>query len=81
MSVSEDAVAVLIGVIGGELGVKRVLTSLNISTGSKMYMKMLIGALLLYLGQTNGFYFISNLGVGTAGGGAYEYLLKTGKLS
>lgn len=79
-NLSEDAIAVLLGFIGGEVGIKRLLDYFNQGYSSKMYMKGLVGALLLYLGATEGFYFIGNLGVGLIGGGAYEYLLKQGSL-
>lgn len=77
---SEDAIAVLIGFIGGEVGIKRLLDAMGQGYGSKMYMKVVMGALLMYLGASEGFYFVGNLGTGLIGGGAYEYLIKSGSL-
>lgn len=80
MGMSEDALAVLLGFIGGEYGIKKFMTDYHINSGSKMWMKMIIGGLLMYFGMSEGFYFLSNLGIGVGGGGAYEYLQSQHKI-
>lgn len=75
MGVSEDSMAVVVGVIGGQVATQYMQGHIpGMSRIPSMWIKILVGALSFYIGESKGQGFLSNVGLGMFAGGMNTYI-------
>ncbi len=79
--VEQDSMATVLGFIGGEWLTNRFLAQFKIPASGKMWMKMMLGGLILYAAEEEQQFFLSSVGVGAFASGVYDYLRMQGYLA